>query len=59
MGIEAKSHNSVISDIDAKAIENMILHSRRKGRNKIVKVTAEKQRRQTKEVVLCVYSASN
>lgn len=38
MGIEAKSHNSVISDIDVKAITNMILHSRTKTtETKIVK----------------------
>ena len=38
MGIEAKSHNSTISDIDAKVIENMILRSRNKvTETKIVK----------------------
>jgi alanyl-tRNA synthetase len=56
MGIEAKSHNSVISDIDAKAIENMILHSRRKAaETKIVKVTAEKTTKaEQKEVKISV-----
>lgn len=39
MGIEAKSHNSVISDIDATAIGNMIQHNRKKAsETKIVKV---------------------
>lgn len=38
MGIEAKSHNSVLTDIDAKSITNMILHSRTKTtETKIVK----------------------
>ncbi len=38
MGIVAKSHNSVISEIDAKAITNMVLHSRTKTtETKIVK----------------------
>ncbi|NLT47548.1 MAG: hypothetical protein GXX92_03970, partial [Clostridiales bacterium] len=38
MGIVAKSHNSVISEIDAKAIMNMVLHSRTKTtETKIVK----------------------
>ena len=31
MGIEAKSHNSVLSDMDAKAVGNMILHNRKKA----------------------------
>ena len=38
MGIVAKSHNSVISEIDAKAITNMVLHNRTKTtETKIVK----------------------
>ncbi len=38
MGIEVKSHSSVVSDIDAQAISNMILHSRAKTtETKIVK----------------------
>ena len=38
MGIEAKSHSSVVSDIDAQAITNMIIHSRGKAaETKIVK----------------------
>ncbi|NLB17887.1 MAG: hypothetical protein GX825_03930, partial [Syntrophomonadaceae bacterium] len=44
MGIEAKSHNSVISDIDVKAITNMILHSRTKTtETKIVKAPPKRQ----------------
>jgi len=44
MGIEAKSHNSVISDIDVKAVTNMILHSRTKTtETKIVKAPPKKK----------------
>ena len=43
MGIEAKSHSSSISDIDAKAVENMVVHSRRKAaETKIVKAAPHK-----------------
>ncbi|MDD2484152.1 MAG: translation initiation factor IF-2 N-terminal domain-containing protein, partial [Eubacteriales bacterium] len=31
MGIEAKTHNSVLSDIDATSVENMIHHNRKKA----------------------------
>ncbi|NLY71517.1 MAG: translation initiation factor IF-2 [Clostridiales bacterium] len=52
MGIEAKSHNSVLSDIDAKAIRNMILHSRRKSaETKIVKVATKKPEKAEQEEV--------
>lgn len=43
MGVEAKSHSSTVSDIDAKAVENMILHSRRKAaETKIVQAAPKK-----------------
>ncbi len=44
MGIVAKGHNSVISEIDVKAITNMILHSRtKKTETKIVKAPTKIQ----------------
>ncbi|MDD2215983.1 MAG: translation initiation factor IF-2 [Eubacteriales bacterium] len=47
MGIEAKGHNSTISDIDVKAIKNMILHSRKKtAETKIVKASTTRTKRQ-------------
>ncbi|MGI6727870.1 MAG: translation initiation factor IF-2 [Anaerovoracaceae bacterium] len=50
MGVEAKSHNSTISDIDAKAVENMILHNRKKAaETKIVKATPSKTRKKTEK----------
>lgn len=60
MGIEAKSHNSVISDIDVKAITNMILHSRTKmTETKIVKAPPKnKTGTKSKEVKVAVKPAT-
>lgn len=61
MGIEAKSHNSTISDIDAKVIENMILRSRNKvTETKIVKAAPSKNTNKNvqEEVKISVKPAS-
>ncbi len=59
MGIEAKSHNSSIPDIDAKAITNMILHSRKKTtETKIVKAAPAKKNSGENEVKVSVKPAT-
>lgn len=60
MGIVAKSHNSVISEIDAKAIMNMVLHSRTKTtETKIVKAPPKsKTGDKDKEVKVAVKPAT-
>jgi len=60
MGIEAKSHSSAISDIDAKAVENMVVHSRRKAaETKIVKAAPQKadEKKTQSEVKIAVKAA--
>ena len=61
MGIEAKSHNSVLSDIDAKSVENWILHSRKSAETKIVMAapsSASSQNSQENEVRIAVKPAA-
>ena len=59
MGIVAKGHNSVISDIDVKAITNMVLHSRtKKTETKIVKAPSRsKSGSKEQEVKISVKAA--
>ena len=62
MGIEAKTHNSMLSDIDATSVENMILHNRKKAaETKIVMAAPNstgKQSSQDNEVKIDVKHAT-
>ncbi|HHX13893.1 MAG TPA: translation initiation factor IF-2 [Clostridiales bacterium] len=50
MGVEAKNQDSMVSDIDAQAVVNMVLHSRKKAaETKIVQAVPQKRSRSTKK----------
>jgi len=62
MGIEAKTPNSVLSDIDATSVENMIHHNRKKtAETKIVKAApsaSDKKGKEENEVRIAVKQAT-
>lgn len=60
MGIEAKSHMSVLSDMDATAIRNTILRGKNSSETKIVKAPKKAEEKQvTDEVKVVVKAASH
>ena len=58
MGIEAKSHMSVLSDMDVIAIRNTVLRGKSGAETKIVKVAPKKTESQDKEEVKVVVKAA-
>ncbi|MDD4121903.1 MAG: translation initiation factor IF-2 N-terminal domain-containing protein, partial [Eubacteriales bacterium] len=59
MGIDAKSHMSILADIDAIAIRNTVLRSKSGSETKIVKVAPKKtEPKQDKEEVRVVVKAA-
>ena len=48
MGIDAKSHMSVLSDMDVIAVRNTILRGKSGAETKIVKVRPEENRRKSR-----------